>query len=87
MCSLLFVLHIFSEGKCKLGSVSLVFGNLRYFLSFQIQGHQLTLLHVFQEVHALRIQLEAAKYDVIKYCIGTLVSMSAVGLAVVRILL
>lgn len=40
-----------------------------------------------QEIHALRAQLEAAKYDVIKYCIGTLVSISAAGLAVVRILM
>ncbi|KAF5951470.1 hypothetical protein HYC85_009414 [Camellia sinensis] len=40
-----------------------------------------------REIHALRAQLEAAKYDVIKYCIGTLVSISTVGLAVIRILL
>lgn len=40
-----------------------------------------------REIHALRAQLEAAKYEVIKYCIGTLVSISAVGLAVIRILL
>ncbi|KAH7668525.1 Mitochondrial calcium uniporter regulator 1 protein [Dioscorea alata] len=40
-----------------------------------------------REIHALRAQLEAAKYDVIKYCIGTLVSISAAGLAVIRILL
>ncbi|XP_076952596.1 protein FMP32, mitochondrial-like [Bidens hawaiensis] len=40
-----------------------------------------------REIHSLRAQLEAAKYDVIKYCIGTLVSISAVGLAVVRILM
>ncbi|XP_078162063.1 protein FMP32, mitochondrial-like [Carex rostrata] len=40
-----------------------------------------------REIHALKAQLEAAKYDVIKYCIGTLVSISAVGLAVIRILL
>lgn len=40
-----------------------------------------------REIHGLRAQLEAAKYDVIKYCIGTLVSISAVGLAVLRILL
>ncbi|KAF3658090.1 putative Allene oxide cyclase [Capsicum annuum] len=39
-----------------------------------------------REIHTLRAQLEAAKYDVIKYCIGTLVSISAVGLAVVRLL-
>jgi hypothetical protein len=31
--------------------------------------------------------LEAAKYDVIKYCIGTIVSISAVGLAVLRIVM
>ncbi|KAG7015331.1 FMP32 [Cucurbita argyrosperma subsp. argyrosperma] len=40
-----------------------------------------------REIHGLRAQLEAAKYDVIKYCIGTLVSISAVGLAVLRILM
>ncbi|KAH7566313.1 hypothetical protein ACOSP7_022738 [Xanthoceras sorbifolium] len=40
-----------------------------------------------REIHALRAHLEAAKYDVIKYCIGSLVSLSAVGLAVIRILM
>lgn len=40
-----------------------------------------------REIHALRAQLEAGKYDVIKYCIGTLASVSAVGLAVIRILM
>ncbi|KAK8965195.1 hypothetical protein KSP40_PGU005813 [Platanthera guangdongensis] len=40
-----------------------------------------------REIHALKAHLEAAKYDVIKYCIGTLVSISAVGLAVIRILM
>ncbi|KAK7310604.1 hypothetical protein RJT34_08208 [Clitoria ternatea] len=40
-----------------------------------------------REIHELRAQLEGAKYDVIKYCIGTLVSISAVGLAVIRIIL
>ncbi|CAN4078793.1 unnamed protein product [Withania somnifera] len=39
-----------------------------------------------REIHTLRAQLEAAKYEVIKYCIGTLVSISAVGLAVIRLL-
>ncbi|KAG8386556.1 hypothetical protein BUALT_Bualt03G0160600 [Buddleja alternifolia] len=39
------------------------------------------------EIHELRAQLEAAKYDVIKYCIGTLASVSAVGFAVIRILM
>nr|XP_043608109.1 coiled-coil domain-containing protein 90B, mitochondrial-like [Erigeron canadensis] len=38
-----------------------------------------------QEIHGLRAQLEAAKYDVIKYCIGTLTSISAIGLAFIRI--
>ncbi|XP_038974738.1 protein FMP32, mitochondrial-like isoform X2 [Phoenix dactylifera] len=42
---------------------------------------------LIREIHALRARLEAAKYDVIKYCIGTLVSISAVGLAIVRILM
>ncbi|KAJ7953081.1 Protein FMP32 mitochondrial [Quillaja saponaria] len=40
-----------------------------------------------REIHALRAQLEAAKYEVIKYCIGSLVSISAVGLAVLRVLM
>lgn len=40
-----------------------------------------------REIHALRAHLEAGKYEVIKYCIGTLVSISAVGLAVIRILM
>ncbi|XP_010557698.1 PREDICTED: protein FMP32, mitochondrial [Tarenaya hassleriana] len=40
-----------------------------------------------REIHTLRAQLEAAKYEVIKYCIGSLVSISAVGLAVLRILM
>ncbi|KAF6145421.1 hypothetical protein GIB67_029190 [Kingdonia uniflora] len=40
-----------------------------------------------REIHGLRAQLEAAKYDVIKYCIGTLVSISAIGLAIIRILI
>ncbi|KAJ9561841.1 hypothetical protein OSB04_007001 [Centaurea solstitialis] len=40
-----------------------------------------------REIHLLRAEVEAAKYDVIKYCIGTLVSISAVGLAVLRILM
>ncbi|CAN1122147.1 Protein FMP32, mitochondrial [Linum perenne] len=40
-----------------------------------------------RETHALRAQLEAAKYDVIKYFVGTFFSISAVGLAVVRILM
>lgn len=40
-----------------------------------------------QEIQALKAHIEAAKYEVIKYCIGTLASVSAVGLAVVRILM
>ncbi|KAG5530267.1 hypothetical protein RHGRI_030587 [Rhododendron griersonianum] len=39
-----------------------------------------------REIHELRAQSEAAKHEVIKYCIGTLVSISTVGLAVVGIL-
>ncbi|CAN0890420.1 hypothetical protein LINGRAHAP2_LOCUS16418 [Linum grandiflorum] len=40
-----------------------------------------------EEINAVRALIEAAKYDIIKYCIGTLVSISAVGLAVLRIML
>ncbi|KAM3192424.1 hypothetical protein ACQJBY_069570 [Aegilops geniculata] len=45
------------------------------------------ILLFLQEIHSLKAQLEAAKYDVIKYCIGTIVSISAVGLAVLRIVM
>ncbi|KAM7251283.1 hypothetical protein ACFE04_023166 [Oxalis oulophora] len=41
--------------------------------------------NIDREIHALRAQLESAKYDVIRYCIGTLISMSAFGLAIARI--
>lgn len=40
-----------------------------------------------KEIRTLRAQLEAAKYDVIKYCVGTLASISVIGLAVLRLLL
>ncbi|CAI0392936.1 unnamed protein product [Linum tenue] len=40
-----------------------------------------------RETHALRAQLEAAKYDVTKYFVATSFSLCAVGLAVVRIFL
>ncbi|XP_074332262.1 protein FMP32, mitochondrial-like [Apium graveolens] len=40
-----------------------------------------------REIQGIRAQLEGAKYDIIKYCIGTLVSVSAVGLAILRILM
>lgn len=45
------------------------------------------ICYCWQEIHSLKAQLEAAKYDVIKYCIGTIVSISAVGLAVLRIVM
>uniref|UniRef100_A0A0D6QU02 DUF1640 domain-containing protein n=1 Tax=Araucaria cunninghamii TaxID=56994 RepID=A0A0D6QU02_ARACU len=38
-----------------------------------------------REIHLLKTQLEAAKYDVIKYCIGTIVSVTAVGLGLLRV--
>lgn len=37
------------------------------------------------EIHALRAHIEAAKNDVIKYCIGTLLSISAVGIGMIRV--
>ncbi|KAK9942737.1 hypothetical protein M0R45_008386 [Rubus argutus] len=37
-----------------------------------------------REIHDLRTRLEVAKSEVIKYCVGTLVSITAVGLAVLR---
>lgn len=40
-----------------------------------------------REIHTLKTQMEAGKYDVIKYCIGTIVSVTAVGLGLLRVLL
>ncbi|KAH7373002.1 hypothetical protein KP509_17G032700 [Ceratopteris richardii] len=37
------------------------------------------------EIHALKAILEASKYEVIKYCIGTIVSVIALGLALLRV--
>eukprot|EP01018_Ginkgo_biloba_P009071 Gb_03060 [translate_table: standard] len=38
-----------------------------------------------REIHTLKTQLEAAKFEVIKYCIGTVVSVAAVGLGLLRV--
>lgn len=61
-------------------------GRIRDELANQNQETATLTNKLDREIHTLRAQLEAAKYDVIKYCIGTLVSISAVGLAIVRIL-
>ncbi|XP_042467660.1 protein FMP32, mitochondrial-like [Zingiber officinale] len=62
-------------------------GQMRDELAKQNAETTLFTTKLDREIHTLRAQLEAAKYDVIKYCMGTLVSISAAGLAVVRILL
>eukprot|EP00899_Mesostigma_viride_P022659 jgi/Mesvir1/3578/Mv12041-RA.1 len=38
-----------------------------------------------REINAMRTYLEATKYDVIKYCVATMISIGAVGLAVLRL--
>lgn len=40
-----------------------------------------------REIHTLKTQMEAGKNDVIKYCIGTIVSVTAVGLGLLRVFL
>lgn len=62
-------------------------GRIRDELATQNQETSNLTNKLDREIHALRAHLEAAKYDVIKYCIGTLVSTSAVGLALIRILM
>ncbi|XWS42127.1 hypothetical protein CRYUN_Cryun17cG0142200 [Craigia yunnanensis] len=62
-------------------------GRIRDELSNQNAGTSNLTNKLDREIHALKAHLEAAKYELIKYCIGTLVSISAVGLAVVRILM
>ncbi|KAL6576081.1 hypothetical protein OROHE_000552 [Orobanche hederae] len=62
-------------------------GRIRDELNNQNQETTNLTTKLDREIHALRAQLEAAKYDVIKYCIGSLASVAAVGLAVIRILM
>lgn len=38
-----------------------------------------------KEINAVKTQLEASKYEVIKYCVGTIVSVLALGLGLLRI--
>lgn len=38
-----------------------------------------------KEINTLKMQLEGSKYEVIKYCIGTIVSVYALGLALLRV--
>lgn len=48
------------------------------------------VLHVCsceQEIHTLKTQLEAAKYDVIKYCIGTVLPRCCLGFCVYSFIL
>ncbi|VFQ75484.1 unnamed protein product [Cuscuta campestris] len=61
-------------------------GRIRDELSNQNQETSSLTNKIDREIHSLRAQLEVAKYDFIKNCIGTLVSITAVSLAVVRIL-
>ncbi|KAJ4775304.1 coiled-coil 90B-like protein (DUF1640) [Rhynchospora pubera] len=62
-------------------------GRIRDELMKQTAGTNELTNKLDREIHSLRAQLEASKYDVIKYCIGSLISISAVGLAVVRVLM
>ncbi|XP_057806895.1 protein FMP32, mitochondrial-like [Salvia miltiorrhiza] len=40
-----------------------------------------------RETHGLRALIEALKYELIKYCVGTFASIAAVGLALLRVFL
>uniref|UniRef100_A0A3Q7FE41 Uncharacterized protein n=1 Tax=Solanum lycopersicum TaxID=4081 RepID=A0A3Q7FE41_SOLLC len=60
-------------------------GSIRDELAKQSTGTTYLTNKLDREIHAMRAQLEAGKYEVIKYCIGSLVSISAVGLAVLRL--
>lgn len=78
--------------KNHIQSIHVTFSRSRFSCYLQLMPlgiffFNVNLCHDIQEIHSLRAQLEAAKYEVIKYCIGTLVSISAVGLAVLRILM
>eukprot|EP00475_Leptophrys_vorax_P032707 TRINITY_DN5082_c0_g2_i3.p1 TRINITY_DN5082_c0_g2~~TRINITY_DN5082_c0_g2_i3.p1 ORF type:complete len:191 (+),score=31.42 TRINITY_DN5082_c0_g2_i3:222-794(+) len=40
-----------------------------------------------REINTLKAELESAKFEIIRYCIGTLVSVSAIGLSILRLVL
>ncbi|WOK91453.1 hypothetical protein Cni_G00144 [Canna indica] len=62
-------------------------GHIRDELNKQASANGELTSKLDREIHALGARLEAAKYEVIKYCIGTLLSLSALSVAVVRLLL
>lgn len=62
-------------------------GRIRDELATQNQETGNLTSRLDREINNLKTQLEAAKYDVIKYCIGTLVSVAAVGLGLLRIMM
>ncbi|GAQ84274.1 hypothetical protein KFL_001830020 [Klebsormidium nitens] len=62
-------------------------GRIREELSNQSQETGNIATRLDRELHVLKTQLEAAKYDVIKYCLGAIVSVTAVGLGVLRLVL
>lgn len=62
-------------------------GRIREELQNQNQETSTLSNKLDREINVLKTELEAAKFDVIKYCVGTLVSISAVGLGLLRILM
>ncbi|KAK1305450.1 hypothetical protein QJS10_CPB11g02027 [Acorus calamus] len=40
-----------------------------------------------KEIHTLRAHLEMTKYDIVKWCVATLVALSSAGIAVLRIMM
>eukprot|EP00850_Spirogloea_muscicola_P018017 SM000160S02558 [mRNA] locus=s160:247189:249484:- [translate_table: standard] len=62
-------------------------GRIREELATQSQETAELTNKLDREINTLRTRVEAAKYEVIQYCIGTIVSVTAVGLGLLRVLM
>ncbi|CAI5505526.1 unnamed protein product [Closterium sp. Naga37s-1] len=55
-------------------------GRVKEEMNVQLQEMNILSNKLDKEINNLKTQLEAAKFEIIRYCIGTLVSISALGL-------
>jgi len=44
-------------------------------------------VRIDKEINGLKTSLEASKNDIIRYCVGTILSVAVMGLGVVRLLI
>ncbi|CAI7835056.1 unnamed protein product [Closterium sp. NIES-53] len=62
-------------------------GRVKEEMNVQLQEMNILSNKLDKEINNLKTQLEAAKFEIIRYCIGTLVSISALGLGILRLVM